>query len=68
MAVATSSKTQRARDKLQNYGILDYFSFIVGGDQVTQSRSQPDIYLKAAAKLLVSPAHCLAFEDSKNGV
>jgi len=68
MAVATSSKTQRARDKLNNCGLLDYFSFIVGGDQVAQSKPQPDIYLKAAAKLAVSPANCLAFEDSKNGV
>jgi len=68
MAVATSSKTQRARDKLNNCGLLDYFSFIVGGDQVAQSKPQPDIYLKAAAKLAVSPVHCLAFEDSKNGV
>ena len=68
MAVATSSKTQRARQKLNNCGILDYFCCIVGGDQVTQSKPQPDIYLQAAAQLAVSPTDCLAFEDSKNGV
>ena len=68
MAVATSSKTQRARQKLSHSGILDYFAFIIGGDQVVQSKPQPDIYLKAAAQLAVAPAACLAFEDSKNGV
>ncbi|EPJ54162.1 MAG: hypothetical protein OFPI_07550 [Osedax symbiont Rs2] len=68
MAVATSSKTQQAKQKLKGSAIHDYFSFIVGGDQVVQSKPQPDIYLKVAAQLAVSPVHCLAFEDSKNGV
>lgn len=68
MAVATSTATEKAEAKLTNTGIRDYFRFIVGGDQVTQSKPAPDIYLKAASALAVEPHNCLALEDSANGV
>jgi HAD superfamily hydrolase (TIGR01509 family) len=68
LAVATSSNTPRARQKLRDAGILDRFAAVVGGDQVPRSKPDPDIYLKAAASLGVAPAMCLALEDSENGV
>ena len=68
LAVATSSNTPRARQKLRDAGILDRFAAVVGGDQVPRSKPDPDIYLKAAAILGVAPAMCLALEDSENGV
>lgn len=67
-AVATSTATERATEKLQKSGIWDYFNLIVGGEQVAESKPAPDIFLKAALKLSVAPARCLAFEDSNNGV
>lgn len=68
MAVATSSKTEGAINKLTAAGIYDYFSVLVGGDQVEQSKPKPDIFLLAAHKLNSDAKHCLAFEDSENGV
>lgn len=68
LAVATSSRTQRAGQKLQAAGIELFFRVVVGGDQVTASKPAPDIYLRAASMLSVEPACCLAFEDSPNGV
>ncbi len=68
MAVATSTATGHAETKLRFSGILDYFDFIIGGDQVTQSKPDPEIYLKAASRLNTSPSKCIAFEDSTNGV
>lgn len=68
MAVATSTKTARARSKLNSSGILGYFSVIVGGDQVANSKPNPEVYLKVASALSMNPAHCLALEDSSNGV
>ena len=67
-AVATSSKTARARQKLTDTGLLHHFAAIVGGDQVSHSKPAPDIFLRAAALLAVPPAQCLALEDSDNGV
>lgn len=67
-AVATSTATARATQKLRDAGIFDHFDHVVGGDQVAHSKPRPDIYLKAAALLKAAPASCLALEDSENGV
>jgi HAD superfamily hydrolase (TIGR01509 family) len=68
MAVATSTNADRARAHLQSVGILDRFSTIAGGDEVSQGKPAPDIFLLAAKKLGVDPKRCIAFEDSDAGV
>ena len=67
-SVATSTRTEHARSKLTNSGILHRFAHVTGGDQVDNGKPAPDIYLKAAQRLQVNPAECLALEDSPNGV
>ena len=67
-SVATSTRTEHARSKLTNSGILHRFTHVTGGDQVDNGKPAPDIYLKAAQRLQVNPAECLALEDSPNGV
>ena len=67
-SVATSTRTEHARSKLTNSGILHRFAHVTGGDQVDNGKPAPDIYLKAAQRLQVNPADCLALEDSPNGV
>jgi len=67
-AVATSTDTQQATHKLVSAEIVRYFDCIVGGDMVTNSKPNPDIYLNAAAKLNQRASACLALEDSENGV
>ncbi len=66
--VATSTSTAKAKQKLTQTGLLDRFVAVVGGDQVERSKPHPDIYLHAAATLGYSAEHCLALEDSENGV
>jgi len=68
VAVATSSRTDRAVEKLENCGILHLFTVVVGGDRVEHSKPHPDIFLKAAGLMRVDPKNCLALEDSENGV
>lgn len=68
-AIATSTKTELAFDKLNSAGVeTDRFSYIVGGDQINRGKPSPDIYLLAAQKLKIAPEDCLALEDSYNGV
>lgn len=67
-AVATSTNTDRAVSKLENSGIAHRFSFIIGGDQISNGKPAPDIYLKAAQTLSLEPSVCLGLEDSPNGV
>ena len=49
-------------------GLLDYFERIVGGDMVERSKPAPDIFLKAAEVLDLSPENCCVIEDSYNGI
>jgi len=67
-AIATSTKTNTAKEKLKNARLLEYFQLVIGGDQVKKGKPNPDIYLHVADKLSVNPQQCLALEDSENGV
>jgi len=67
-AVATSTRSERARFKLEKAGILHRFQVVVCGDHVAQGKPAPDIYLAAAKGLDISPAQCVALEDSNPGV
>lgn len=68
MVVATSTHKALAQKKLHLAGLSTYFSHITGGDEVTHGKPNPEIYLLAAQRLNISPTHCIAFEDSNNGV
>jgi beta-phosphoglucomutase-like phosphatase (HAD superfamily) len=68
MAVASSSSIRLITALLTSLDIIKKFPVIVSGENVTNSKPAPDIFLLAAEKLQVSPVHCLVLEDSANGV
>lgn len=68
LAVATSSVSASARPFLDRTGIGGLFSVVVTGDEVQQGKPHPDIYLRAAKKLGISPEACLVIEDALAGV
>lgn len=68
IAVATSTRRDRAIWKLEKAGLLSAFETIVCGDEVGRSKPAPDIFLEAARRLGTTPADAWAFEDSTNGV
>jgi len=66
-AVATSSERDFTEFSLGRAGITDRFDEIVTGDQVSQGKPAPDIFLEAARQLGVDPTDCVALEDSSAG-
>ncbi len=46
----------------------DWFAVIAAGDIVPAKKPAPDIYFWAMQQLGLTPAECLAFEDSENGL
>lgn len=68
MAVVTSTRRSTAVKELTNVELLQFFDLVVGGDEITNGKPNPDIYLKACVGLREAPEHCLALEDSDNGV
>lgn len=68
LAVATSTRTKTALKRLERCGLLNYFKSVVGGDQVSKHKPEPEPYLAAAASLGCDAQDCIAFEDTDIGV
>lgn len=67
-AVASSAEIAEVERRLLSSGLRGYFLAIAGGDEVRRGKPDPSVYLLAAQRLGCSPAECLAFEDSCNGI
>ena len=67
-AIASSAGTADVIKNIRRAGIEKFFDAIVGGDQVTNGKPAPDIFLLAAKKINLPPNDCYAFEDSLNGI
>ena len=65
---ASSSDRKDIEENLKTAGIRDYFRAVVGGDQVEKGKPDPEIFLRAAKALELSPEDCYIFEDSFNGI
>ncbi|MDR0992489.1 MAG: HAD family phosphatase [Ruminococcus sp.] len=68
LAIATASPKELYEPVLTKYGILNLFDNITTTFDVGKTKDFPDIYLTAAAKIGVSPANCVVFEDLKKGI
>lgn len=66
--VATSSRQSLAQKKLGHHDLICHFHSIVSGDQVTNGKPHPEIFITAAEQMGVDPSDCLAFEDSRHGI
>ncbi|MEG1568638.1 MAG: HAD family phosphatase [Oscillospiraceae bacterium] len=67
-AIASSSPKHRVLNNLALTDTAQYFSAVICGDMVENSKPHPEIFLKAAAALGMPPSQCMAIEDSYNGV
>ena len=67
-AIATSSTHATVRGHLGSHGLTDRFHGVVAHGDYANGKPAPDPFLKAAERLGVAPALCLALEDSHNGV
>ena len=67
-AVATSTERGRARQHLQQAGILHRFGAVITRSDVTRGKPHPESFLSAATTLGADPRDCVALEDSHNGV
>lgn len=67
-AIATSATRASVERFCGKFDLLSRFQAIVARGDYEKSKPAPDAYLAAAAGLGVAPAHCLALEDSYNGV
>lgn len=68
LGIATSNSRELVDNVLGVHRIKDLFGAIVTGSEITKGKPAPDVYLKVAEKLGVSPKDCLVFEDILPGI
>ncbi|KYH13315.1 hypothetical protein A0131_00615 [Staphylococcus kloosii] len=67
MAIATSSYRSSIDPAFKQLALENYIDVVVGREDVTEVKPNPELYLKAVQALNYNPANCLALEDSVNG-
>ena len=67
-AITSSSPRQRLESYLTPLNLYHRFQKVVSGYDVPRGKPEPDIYLRGAAELGLSPEVCLALEDSAAGI
>lgn len=66
--IALGSASKNARPILEKTGTLHYFDAIVDGNDVSNAKPDPEVFLQAAKLLGVSPENAIVFEDSVAGI
>jgi mannitol-1-/sugar-/sorbitol-6-/2-deoxyglucose-6-phosphatase len=68
MALASSSPMRLIEALLGNFGLLDAFDLLRSGVDDSHGKPHPGVFIRTAADLGVPALHCLAIEDSFNGL
>ena len=68
MAIATSGIQVNIDFLFEHIPIRSYFDVIVNSAHISKGKPDPEIYIKTAELLKVSPAECLVFEDAVVGI
>src|SRR5574343_57190 len=66
--IALGSASKNARPILEKTGILPFFDAIVYGNDVSNAKPDPEVFLRAAQLLNVSNENAIVFEDSVAGI
>ena len=67
-AIALGSASKNARPILQKTNIMHFFEAIVDGNDVSNAKPDPEVFLQAARKLGIINENAIVFEDSVAGI
>ncbi len=68
MAIVSGSPRLTIQRTLKILGLTEHFGAIVGAEDYTHGKPDPEPFLTAARILNVAPADCLVFEDAEAGI
>lgn len=68
LGVASSSNRELIDHVLELSGLAPCFKVTVSSEEVERGKPAPDVYLEAAHRLDAESSHCVAIEDSANGI
>lgn len=65
---AVGSASKNAMTILDRLQLTSWFDAIIDGTKVTKAKPDPEVFLKGAESLNISPENCVVFEDAEAGV
>lgn len=68
LLLAVGSSSKNAKFILERIGLGDWFDAVSDGTNISRSKPDPEVFLKAAEFLGVPAADCLVVEDAVSGV
>lgn len=68
LRLAIGSSSKNARFILSRIGLSDFFDAVSDGTNISKSKPDPEVFLKAAEFLGLKPEECLVVEDAVSGV
>lgn len=68
LKLAIGSSSKNAGFILKQLGLGDYFDAVSDGNNITKSKPDPEVFVKAAQFVGESPDACLVVEDAKAGL
>ncbi|MDD4779716.1 MAG: HAD family phosphatase [Tissierellia bacterium] len=68
MILASSTFKYKIEICLDRFNLKHFFNNYIGGDEVNNSKPNPEIFIKACDKLNLKPSECIVIEDSTNGI
>ena len=68
VAIATSGTLEKSRAVLNAIGVPYQKMVYINGNDVKNKKPDPELFLIAAQRMVIEPAHCVVIEDAPNGV
>lgn len=66
--LAIGSSSRNTKTILKQIGLEDFFDAISDGTNISNSKPDPEVFLKAAQFVAEKPEECLVVEDAKAGI
>ena len=68
LKLAIGSSSRNAPFILERIGLGTFFDAVSDGNNITRSKPDPEVFVKAAQMLSLDPSECLVVEDAHAGV
>jgi beta-phosphoglucomutase len=68
IAIGLGSSSRNARTILASLGITHYFDVIIDGNDISNSKPDPEVFKRGADAMGIDPSNIVVFEDAESGV
>jgi beta-phosphoglucomutase len=68
LKTALGSASKNSLTILDKIGLAGLFDAVIDGNEVSKPKPDPEVFLKGAEALNISPANCVVFEDAIAGI